>query len=222
MRMIRAPQAHAIEKGWRKVDVGVIDTGIDAAHVDFIRNGVSNVDISRGASFAGSPDVATDNGFHGTHVAGIIAARANGHGILGVAPNVTLVPIKVCDASGYCYASSVAQGITYAGDIKLDVINMSLFADDEPPLGSTQFKCNSDPEQAAFRLMVERAIEYARSGGCHRELRHGPPPPGRDAAGCHRPGLRCGPSRGRWRDRHSGARSGRTQELVLLVWHEPR
>ncbi len=165
LRMIRAPKAHTIEAGWRKVDVGVIDTGIDAAHLDFIRNGVSNVDISRGASFAGSPDVATDNGFHGTHVAGIIAARENGHGVLGVAPDVTLVPIKVCDASGYCYASAVAQGITYAGDIRLDVINMSLFADDEPPLGSTQFKCKSDPDQYAFRVMVERAVKYARFRG---------------------------------------------------------
>ncbi len=165
LRMIRAPKAHTIEDGWRKVDVGVIDTGIDAAHIDFIRNGTSNVDIARGASFAGSLDVATDNGFHGTHVAGIIAARANDHGVLGVAPNVTLVPIKVCDASGYCYASSVAQGITYAGDIRLDVINMSLFADDDPPANSTQFKCKSDPEQYAFRVMVERAVKYARFRG---------------------------------------------------------
>ncbi len=41
--------------------------------------------------------------------------RANGIGVVGVAPNVTLVPVKVCDASGYCYASAVVDGITYAG-----------------------------------------------------------------------------------------------------------
>ena len=29
---------------------------------------------------------------------------------------MTLVPVKVCDAEGYCYASSVIEGITYAGD----------------------------------------------------------------------------------------------------------
>ena len=54
----------------------------------------------------GNPVPCVDNGFHGTHVAGIVAAQANGHGVVGVAPNVTLVPVKVCDASGYCYASA--------------------------------------------------------------------------------------------------------------------
>jgi subtilisin family serine protease len=106
-----------------------------------------------------------DDEGHGTHVAGIIAARTNGHGVLGIAPDVTLVPIKVCDASGYCYASAVARGIVHAGDQRLDVVNTSLFADDDPYLQSTQFKCKSDPVQAGFRLMVERAIRYAQSRG---------------------------------------------------------
>jgi subtilisin family serine protease len=174
MDMIRVDRAHAVQDGRPKVDVGVIDTGIDSTHIDFIKNGVSNVDTSRGASFAGSPDVTMDNQFHGTHVAGIIAARDNGHGVIGIAPDVTLVPIKVCDASGFCYAASVARGIVHAGDQRLDVINTSLFADDAisvPPNdvdtspNSTQFKCMSDPAQAGFRIMVERAIRYAQSRG---------------------------------------------------------
>jgi subtilisin family serine protease len=52
------------------------------------------------------------------HVAGEIAAQANGVGMVGVAPNVTLVPAKVCDSTGYCYVSAVVDGITYAGDQK--------------------------------------------------------------------------------------------------------
>ncbi len=116
MQQIRTEQAHAKQAGIRAVDVGVLDSGIDGRHVDFTKAGVSNVDCSRGrdslASLppgvaVGTPDPCTDNQFHGTHVAGTIGARANGVGIVGVAPNVTLVPVKVCDSTGYCYASPV-------------------------------------------------------------------------------------------------------------------
>jgi subtilisin family serine protease len=113
----------------------------------------------------GTPDPCTDNQFHGTHVAGTIGARANGVGIVGVAPNVTLVPVKVCDTSGYCYASAVVDGITYAGDQQFDVINMSFFVDDNEFQQSTEFKCMDDPVQRTFRKAVERAIQYARNQG---------------------------------------------------------
>jgi subtilisin family serine protease len=175
MEMIRAPQAHNFQAGARSVDVGVLDSGIDGHHPDFIVDGKgSNVDCARGrnsVSFlpsgpgVGNPDPCVDNQFHGTHVAGTIAAQANGIGVVGVAPNVTLVPVKVCDASGFCYVSGVVDGLTYAGDIKLDVINMSFFVDDDAFQESTEFKCNSDPTQQAFRQSVERAIKYAIGRG---------------------------------------------------------
>jgi subtilisin family serine protease len=113
----------------------------------------------------GNPLACVDNGFHGTHVAGIIAARRNGKGVVGVAPNVTLVPVKVCDSSGSCYVSDVVQGLTYAGDIKLNVINMSFFVDDDAFNQSTEFKCQSDTTQHAYLDSVERALHYARARG---------------------------------------------------------
>jgi subtilisin family serine protease len=178
MRMIQAPEAHAIQAGWRAVDVGILDTGIDGLHLDFdddgILGGTTNVDCYRGRNSikfmpsgpgVGTLDPCIDNAFHGTHVAGIVAAQANGLGAVGVAPNVTLVPIKVCDSSGMCYAHAVVDGITYAGDKKLDVINMSFFVDDDEFQSSTEFKCLDDPTQSAFRKSVERAISYARKQG---------------------------------------------------------
>jgi lantibiotic leader peptide-processing serine protease len=178
MMQIHAPQAHAVQAGWRAVDVGILDTGIDGNHLDFdddaVAGGSRNVDCVRGRdSLAvlppgvaiGTPDPCSDNGFHGTHVAGIVAAQANNHGVVGVAPNVTLVPVKVCDSTGYCYASPVIDGITYAGDQKFDVINMSFFVDDNEFQQSTEYKCMDDPVQRAFRRGVERAIQYARSQG---------------------------------------------------------
>jgi subtilisin family serine protease len=174
MQQIRTEQAHAKQAGVRAVDVGVLDSGIDGRHPDFTKHGVSNVDCARGRDSlavlppgvaVGTPDPCIDNQFHGTHVAGTIGARANGLGIVGVAPNVTLVPVKVCDSTGYCYASPVVDGITYAGDQKFDVINMSFFVDDNEFQESTEFKCSSDPVQRTFRHAVERAMSYARSQG---------------------------------------------------------
>jgi len=172
MQQIRTAEAHAIEAGSPQVDVGILDTGIDALHVDFLGlDGSSNVDCSRGHDSIqfgpgiGVADPCVDNMFHGTHVAGIVAARANEVGVVGVAPNVTLIPVKVCDTEGYCYVSSVVDGITYAGDQGFDVINMSFFTDDDDFEVSTEFKCMTDPQQRAFRRAVERAISYARSNG---------------------------------------------------------
>ena len=171
MLQIRAPQAHELQAGARSVDVGILDTGIDALHPDFAIDGAgSNVDCGRGRNSVvfmpfgpgvGVPDPCVDNAFHGTHVAGTVAAQANGIGVVGVAPNATLVPVKVCDSSGFCYASGVVDGITYAGDIRLDVINMSFFVDDDEFQESTEFKCQSDETQRAFRTAVERALKYA-------------------------------------------------------------
>jgi len=175
MQQIRAPQARAVQAGANAVSVGILDTGIDGNHPNFIGlDGKSNVDCSRGRNSVaflptgpglGNPSPCVDNGFHGTHVAGIVAARANRLGVVGVAPNVTLVPVKVCDSTGYCYASGVVDGITYAGDQRFNVVNMSFFVDDDAFQESTEFKCNDDPTQRAFRKSVERAISYARNQG---------------------------------------------------------
>ncbi|MGH3087806.1 MAG: S8 family peptidase [Rubrobacteraceae bacterium] len=181
MQQIRAPQAQELQDGKRLVEVGVLDSGIDGDHTDFTNDGLpggeTNVDCGKGRNFvplgdggAGGPGLGTedpceDNQFHGTHVSGIVAAQANGFGVVGVAPDVTIVPVKVCDSQGFCYASATAAGITYAGDAGLDVINMSFFVDDDGFGESTEFKCNSDPEQRVFRQMNERAIKYARGQG---------------------------------------------------------
>jgi hypothetical protein len=181
MQRIQAPEAHEKQAGAPQVEVGILDTGIDGAHLDFVDadgplynglNPLSNVNCAKGKDFVlgvgpgvGDPAPCRDNNFHGTHVAGIVGARANELGVVGVAPNVELIPVKVCDTEGFCYASSTAAAITYAGDMQFEVINMSFFVDDNEFRKSTQFKCMSDPQQRAFRKANERAIQYARKQG---------------------------------------------------------
>ncbi|MEX2236838.1 MAG: S8 family serine peptidase [Dehalococcoidia bacterium] len=166
MDMIDTPQAHRIQNGRRNVDVGVLDSGIDSAHQDFQGPNGPTVDVARSRDFSiGQTGPTVDNQFHGTHVAGTIAAQKNGIGVVGVAPNVTLVAVKVCEASGFCFFNNVLMGLVYAGDIQLDVINMSFFTDDEPPAGSTEFKCRNDEQQLGYIEATQRAINYIRGRG---------------------------------------------------------
>jgi len=100
----------------------VIDSGVDLDHPDL------NVDVSLAANFTRDQNADDGNG-HGTHVAGTIAAiKGNGIGVVGVAPGVTVVGIKVLDRRGSGSTSGVIAGIEYAASIANsdDVANMSL------------------------------------------------------------------------------------------------
>jgi type VII secretion-associated serine protease mycosin len=104
------------------VIVAVVDTGVDAAHEDLgsvVLPGIDYIDPSRDGRF--------DPAGHGTHVAGIIAARVNNaRGIAGAAPDVRILPVRVLDADGSGVSSNVAAGIIWAADHGARVINVSL------------------------------------------------------------------------------------------------
>ena len=96
MRMVKADQAHQITTGSKKVRVGVMDTGVQADHPDIhpnfdyklSRNFVTDIPSFDGpCEHASCVDpIGEDDGGHGTHVAGTIAASLNGFGVSGVAP----------------------------------------------------------------------------------------------------------------------------------------
>src|SRR2546430_5447791 len=104
------------------VNVAVIDSGIDLAHPDL--NAVSGKNCIR----SGQP--ARDDNGHGTHVAGTIAARNNGAGVVGVAPATKLYAVKVVNAQGSGTDAQVICGIDWvtanAATLKIKVANMSL------------------------------------------------------------------------------------------------
>jgi len=99
----------------------VIDTGIDSTHPDL------NVDTGRSRNFSSGPSFEDGNG-HGSHVAGIIGAKDNGIGVVGVSPNATLVAVRVLNNAGSGSNSDVIAGVDYvAGEgSNGDVANMSL------------------------------------------------------------------------------------------------
>ena len=100
----------------------IIDTGIDFDHPDL------NVDVARSRSFVAASATANDENGHGTHVAGIIGAKNNDFGMLGVASGATLVALKVLNGEGEGKLSSVINALNYIATAARpgDVVNMSL------------------------------------------------------------------------------------------------
>lgn len=100
----------------------VIDTGIDLNHPDL------NVDHYRSVSFLGGKTTPDDQNGHGTHVAGIIAAKNNKIGVVGVAAGAKVVSVRVLDRQGTGTVSGVIAGINYvaANGEEGDVANLSL------------------------------------------------------------------------------------------------
>ena len=129
---VRAPQAWALGYKGAGVRVAVIDGGIHGTHVDL----AANIDAAAGRSFvAGAPgscqvrwNCDTGTFWHGTHVAGIVAAPINGIGVVGIAPEATIVPVKALHNGSGSFAA-ILQAILYAAtDGRADIINMSLGA----------------------------------------------------------------------------------------------
>jgi subtilisin family serine protease len=133
--------------GVPEVRVAVIDTGVDYNHPDLSGQVVAYTDIA-------ANDGSMDDDGHGTHVAGIIAAKANnGIGIAGIAPNVKLISVDVFDnypkeGGGTDFGArttDVISGISYARNNGARVINLSL--------GSYNI-----PTDNAYRLAIEGAV----------------------------------------------------------------
>jgi subtilisin family serine protease len=152
LQAIDAPGAWNVTTGSSEIRVGILDTGGSPEHVDL----VGKYDLSKCINFSisnpGDPSDWQDRHFHGTHVAGTIST--NNIGVAGVAPDVTLIAVKVLGDNGSGSFEDIIRGIIYAADeADCDIINMSLGG--------------YGPRQASGRFlsMIYRAMNYAKSQG---------------------------------------------------------
>ncbi|MEQ8660420.1 MAG: S8 family serine peptidase [Gammaproteobacteria bacterium] len=126
----------------RGVRIAILDTGVDLNHPDLAGQ------VAGATNFVGGDPALIPPEFHGTAVAGLIAAvPGNGIGIHGLAPAAELFALRACwepsYAYGLCRTDTLAKALDYAIDIRARIINLSLAGPDDPVL----------------TRLVERAIE---------------------------------------------------------------
>lgn len=166
--------------GRPEIVLAVLDTGVDMNHDDLRGaiwvnpgeapgNGADDdgngfIDDVNGWDFAGNDNVPDDDYGHGTHVAGIAAARVNnGVGIAGVAGGVTIMPVDVFGGGIGTYEDLI-RAIIYAADNGAHVVNMSL--------GASSY---SRGEEMAVDYAVARGVVVvAAAGNTGRESYHYP------------------------------------------------
>lgn len=134
------------------VKVAVLDSGI-SPHED--------LQIAGGISFVSyTPSYYDDNG-HGTHVAGIIGAKRNSIGVVGVAPDASIYSVKVMDRNGEGYLSDLIAGIEWSITNGMDIINLSISS----PNGSYLLKQSVDKAYNSGLLVVAAAGNNGKSDG---------------------------------------------------------
>ncbi|MGW3440666.1 type VII secretion-associated serine protease mycosin [Streptomyces bacillaris] len=148
------------------ITVAVLDTGVDGSHPDLVGQVLPGKDLVGFGAERGDSSWA----LHGTAMAGIIAGRGNGpgraDGVLGIAPEVRILPVRVILESKdparaearKTRGTALADGIRWAADNGADVINLSLGDDSE--------SAHPDPgEDSAIQYALSKGIPVVASAG---------------------------------------------------------
>ncbi len=154
---VGVPDAWEFGEG-RGVVLAVIDGGISAGGTDLACHTFRYpYDATNGAP-SSEPEPGNPKGSHGTHVAGTaLQCSDNGIRTAGMAPDATLLPVKVSDSSNRITSGYLADGIIWAADHGADVINMSLgkiCRTDWPLCGAEDQALNDAINYAAARDIV--------------------------------------------------------------------
>ena len=149
---IKAPVAWENNITGTGITIAILDTGIRTTHNEFSGAGK----LLLGPDFGDNDNDPTDIDGHGTHVAGIAAANDNGTGVVGIAPDASILVIKVFSNSGLASDLNVIKGIHYAVASGAKVINLSF--------GSANIFA-SLPNQESPNFLVVNAIKDAIQAG---------------------------------------------------------
>jgi subtilisin len=123
IKLVKAPEAWKRGTTGSGVNVAILDTGI-ASHGDLV--------ISGGASFIPGSTSFNDLHGHGTHCAGIVGAKFNLVGVVGVAPDARLFAVKVLNDNGSGQSSWIIAGMEWCVRNKIHVASMSLGSTNAP------------------------------------------------------------------------------------------
>lgn len=211
-QVTQAAEAHDVTTGEGST-IAILDTGVHYDHPDLASNvdgtagrlfregtiysgterdqvvPVDRNDHEEGTTTVAGRHVADDAHYHGSHVAGIAAAAANGIGVVGTAPDATIVSLRVFywDETGEpeedgdppegtavltTTTFDILQAIEYAGATDVDVANLSLGTPPLPP------DAHSDPVWRSYQKVVqgttkEGTVIVASAGNAEADLQHG-------------------------------------------------
>jgi subtilisin len=134
-------------------DIAVLDTGVDLKHPD--------LDVAGGVDCVPGTDSYDDQRGHGTHIAGIVAAKDNGFGVVGVAPGARIWAVRVLDAAGDGSLATLTCGIDWvtAHASIIEVANMSLIGVD------TDRGCGDAGLHEAICKSVAAGVVYTVAAG---------------------------------------------------------
>lgn len=143
------------------ITVGVLDSGIDDTHPDL----AGAVDPATSAGCVrGVPDRrrsawSAGESAHGTHVAGIIGAADDDHGVTGTAPGVRLASLRVVDDDGYVTPEAAVCGYVWAARHGMAVANSSV------TVAPSGVSCAANRGRRVVHEAVSRAVEFAERSG---------------------------------------------------------
>lgn len=144
---VNAEAAWALGYTGQGVVVAVFDTGIDSTHPDLVGQVVRRYNTRTFTEV--DPNINFDAHGHGTHVAGIIAAKNDGKGVVGLAYNAKLFDVRIFDP-GFIGTVNFLAGVKWA-------------VDNRPP--GTRMVFNNSWGGAAYSQAVKAGIDYALANG---------------------------------------------------------
>lgn len=147
VQRVNAPAAWPTNQG-KDIKVAIIDTGIDPNHPELAAN------IAGGYNAIDNDQPWADDHFHGTHVAGIVAALLNGRGVVGIAPQAKLYAVKVLTKEGSGSLFGILDGMMWCAENGMQIANMSLGAEQ----GNVLF-------ENAVQTMVQYGVTLVAAAG---------------------------------------------------------
>ncbi|MEI7447681.1 MAG: S8 family peptidase, partial [Burkholderiales bacterium] len=114
-----APAAWALGARGQGVWVGLLDSGVRATHAELVGRVAAGWDATGGDGI--------DRMGHGTMVAGLVAAARDGRGMVGLAPEAGVLPVRVLNDAGLASDAALSAGVRYAA-ARASILNLSLAA----------------------------------------------------------------------------------------------